>query len=354
MSWDKSLTQGMIYHHLSIIGITTLVGEYVTHGDEAPLWGFCEGTSKHRDLKRAMMMACTGGSIECVKIVYNRYMSLKLTMMCKQPTVKPEDAPFIEGYKKACMAGHIDVVKYLHEHCTNPNTGMEGACEHGRAEVVKYLIEHKADQFHRPMHIAARYGHESVTSLLLETGKIHDDSIVLAIWEATRHHHVDVVAQMLKYPGARDEAFKSACRYGHIDLVNALADNKMNWNNGMVQACCGGYLEIVQLAIENHAHAYIRGLYWAGWGGNRSVVDFMLECTPIDNLDICLEGAVSGGQYAIVQYLVGLGASNYQQALSAACGAGDHADYALIIELLRDRGGNGMICTKCNQTADLH
>ena len=117
-----------------------------------------------------LIMAGRNGHVEVVK-----YLIEHCHAEIEQVGSVTFDGETIEGAPPlwcAAAAGHLGIVKYLVEHGANVNkttftnsTPLRAACFDGHFQIVKYLVEHKAD-----IEIANRHGH---TCLMISCYKKH-------------------------------------------------------------------------------------------------------------------------------------------------------------------------------------
>lgn len=135
-----------------------------------------------------------------------------------------------------------------------------------------------------------------------------------------------------------DQILQRACEYGNKNTINHLLkiikDPNLCW--AIQAACKGGHLELTKqiydLAVKNNRELNLSDLLrCACIGGNKEVVDFILEIGSID-FNYGLWGACNGNHKEIAQYMIQKGADEWNWGLSAACGGGHIESINFMIE----------------------
>ncbi|KAI8777545.1 protein fem-1 C [Biomphalaria glabrata] len=170
------------------------------------------------------------------------------------------DGETIEGAPPlwcAAAAGHLNIVKYLVEHGANVNkttftnsTPLRAACFDGHFAIVKYLVEQKAD-----IEIANRHGH---TCLMISCYK----------------KHLQIVEYLLK--------------------LKAQVNRKSIKGNTALHDCAeSGSLEIMKLLLKHGAvmvkdHYQMTPLMAAAVAGFHQIVEYLIsraECSRLEKIE---------------------------------------------------------------------
>ncbi|MCK5894478.1 MAG: ankyrin repeat domain-containing protein [Endozoicomonadaceae bacterium] len=160
----------------------------------------------------------------------------------------------------AIAHGHLEIVKYLLEHCANKHnydksevngkTVLHIAAEHGRLEIMKYLVENRPvnrglslEFWHNargttPFFVAAEFGHLEVMKYWISVFSDTDvnetsyDRILNILTESSRNGHLEVVKFLISL---------------NAD-VNAL---KCSYSSPIEEAIYKCHYEVVKCLLEN-------------------------------------------------------------------------------------------------------
>ncbi|CAG5119524.1 unnamed protein product [Candidula unifasciata] len=202
-----------------------------------------------------LIMAGRNGHLEVVK-----YLIEHCRAEIEQVGSVTFDGETIEGAPPlwcAAAAGHLNIVKYLVEHGANVNkttytnsTPLRAACFDGHLAIVKYLVEQKAD-----IEIANRHGH---TCLMISCYK----------------KHLPIVEYLLK--------------------LKAEVNRKSVKGNTALHDCAeSGSLEIMKLLLKHGAkmvkdHYNMTPLMAAAVAGYNLIVEYLIsrpECSRIEKIE---------------------------------------------------------------------
>ncbi|KAK3791282.1 hypothetical protein RRG08_012470 [Elysia crispata] len=202
-----------------------------------------------------LIMAGRNGHVEVVK-----YLIEHCRAEIEQVGSVTFDGETIEGAPPlwcAAAAGHLGIVKYLVEHGANVNkttftnsTPLRAACFDGHFQIVKYLVEHKAD-----IEIANRHGH---TCLMISCYK----------------KHLPIVEYLLK--------------------LRAQVNRKSVKGNTALHDCAeSGSLEIMKLLLQHGAvmvkdHYLMTPLMAAAVAGYNHIVEYLIsrsECSYLERIE---------------------------------------------------------------------
>ncbi|EQC24775.1 hypothetical protein SDRG_17335 [Saprolegnia diclina VS20] len=163
-----------------------------------------------------------------------------------------------DAMNKAAANGHLEVVRFLHEHrsegCTT--VAMDDAATNGHLEVVQFLHENRTEGCtHLALNFAIVNGRLNVVRFLIE-------------------HRTE---------SAWDGCIGRAAGNGHLEVLQYLHSlGSYRWSNSTVErASAGGHLEIVQFLLANR--------------------------TEERASDLTLRNALTHGHYATAKYLVSRG-----------------------------------------------
>jgi hypothetical protein len=138
-----------------------------------------------------------------------------------------------------------------------------------------------------------------------------------------------------------------ACKGGNIKFVNKLLDkysdakSHMNIQRGLQGACEDGHKDIVTLMVKHHDvlsdYDYKIGLVAACTNNHKEIADLLFDCVKSKGHDenvlspftkghdikkyynAALRGASIGGTLNLMEYLIHLGANNFDKCLLVAC-----------------------------------
>lgn len=228
-----------------------------------------------------MQVAVRKGSVEIVDFLY-RYSpdpAIKLSALELDSTVARDgkldlvqwfherDYPFGAcAMNYAAQYGHLDVVKFLHEHRTEGCTvnAMTYAATEGHLEIVKFLHEHRNEGCTTfAMDEAASKGYFDIVKFLHEHRK--EGCTTDAMDFAAIHGHLDIVEFLHEHrtEGCTTDAIDNAAIYGRMEVVKFLLANRSEGCSfeGLNQAAIHGQVEIVKHLVQNLKGVSPRKLY---------------------------------------------------------------------------------------------
>ncbi|KAG9409784.1 hypothetical protein AC1031_020095 [Aphanomyces cochlioides] len=261
-------------------------------------FGSCEVSyrpSQRRLLDRRDGWCCKSRAYGCCRVlalkkyvvVMDRWNRTLVEKIFHPQTIPPgctEDA-----MDNAAANGHLDVVRFLHEHrregCTKD--AVEKAAANGHLDVVRFLLNHRRECF---------------------------EKLRGSMGEAVRNGHVDVV----KYILALSLGFQAsswlifmdeACSRGHVDVVQALCKHRgpsgYDGNVYLLKAAECGHVNVVRFFVQRndikHADQAAR---MAASNGHLTVVKFLVDQNIIQQLQQIADAAVRNGHLDIVKFLL--------------------------------------------------
>lgn len=133
------------------------------------------------------------------------------------------------------------------------------------------------------------------------------------------------------------------------------------WDLGLDCACAGGNREIIDMMIKKGSTNWIRGFQGACDGGHIEIIDMMIEKDKnivVHNLSDGICGACLFGHKNVIEYLIKLGATEWNSGFSYACRGmrdikfqPDHI-YLNIMKLMKDKGA--IYCYTCGKLPSEH
>ena len=111
---------------------------------------------------------------------------------------------------------------------------------------------------------------------------------------------------------------------------------------GLAWACYGGHRDLAQFMIDLGADEWNRGLESACEGGHHEIVQWMMDLGATHwNLGLC--GACCGGHRDLAQWMIDMGARNWDHGLKFACLGGHQEMARWMIELGARDWDNGLL-----------
>lgn len=166
----------------------------------------------------------------------------------------------------ACRAGHLDVLRYLHENMHLPFQGestyaklmLHAACFADHTHIVDYLIRNGIDFREGDdwcFFMMCTKGYVEIVKLLNELGVDLDISEGLGLQLAIVNGHIDILhyakSQGINLHARRDEFMDLAVQGGHPHMIHYLYRQGLRVNLGHLAAA----------KAEAHAHAVVEMLY---------------------------------------------------------------------------------------------
>lgn len=261
------------------------------------------------------------------------------------------------GFITACQYGHLQMVQYfveekkanddtkVDEACEVAYIGLEKACIKGHLHIVKYLNEYQAqrgiDLIRNPCHqfllaCACGGGHLEIVKYLIQNGM-----------NFSTHENNNKFEHIL---GSRE--LLMACGKGHIDIVKYFIESKLvnvntqdlSGNTGLYEACDMGHFDIVKYLVEKGADinrecfCSLTCLRAASIKGYTNIVQYLTEkganlSTKHDSISGVkispLYNACSNGKLDVVKYLIdSLGAKFDEDVI----GPNDHTELYVACE----------------------
>ena len=133
------------------------------------------------------------------------------------------------GYN-AGLKGHVDVVRYLHDHGHSMSKTMAAACMEGHMDVVAYLLSKNIPIDNSSIYWCCVRNQMDILSLLLRAGAVvHVDSHLSPLHTAAKHGRKEAITMLLNhgaYPEYTDRygdtALHYACKFKQVDCIIAL------------------------------------------------------------------------------------------------------------------------------------
>lgn len=165
------------------------------------------------------------------------------------------------------------------------------ACTYGYRDIVKRVLTRAGGCknldwcLYRAI-IAKRFG---IAKMLMKNGVSRYDP---GLWGACLIGDLKWVKRMIK-KGADDwrGAFKMACEGGNIQVLRYIVKGKENWEKlwitGLYDACKGGNREVIELVIEKGGKNWTDGLFGACEKGHFEIVKLMIDKGAVirENID---------------------------------------------------------------------
>ncbi len=211
-----------------------------------------------------------------------------------------------------CMnAALFDVPRYL-------NAGINDACKHAQYEVVDRLLALGADDFNNGLRGACEGGHAIIVERMLKLGAKDFDGGLLA---ACSGKHVKIAERMIEF-GATDfnAALYKACDDFDLDVKTPIIALILEHHpSDFMPAMCAAIrhgnsplirqlIDIARLQQPAATIDFNSCLAKAGGMANRELIDLMIA-NGANNLNGALRGAHEYGCADIVDYVIGLGAT---------------------------------------------
>lgn len=199
----------------------------------------------------------------------------------------------IYAMQRAVQNGHLEVVKYLHNHNINiDNNIMLNACEHGHLHIVKYLHTNGVNIDNYDLIISCKGGHLGVVKYLLDNGNIKyltnnfnvDSTLIIA----SEKGHLDLIKYLLtKGPFSQSEidySVQDALKNKHTEIVKILLDHGADHSKAIRQAAKYDNLEIVQHLIEKVYHIDKDAIFLIASRNNYpEIVNFIMDYSNKNN-----------------------------------------------------------------------
>lgn len=158
-----------------------------------------------------------------------------------------------DGLVRACVNGHIDIVKLIFEYgtCFDFTEAFFGACQNGRLEIVQYMIEQGVCEWNTGLCGACDGGCMEMVKFMIEKGANNWDG---GLFHACESGHLEIVKLMLEKGSENLNTWCLAMAYqsGNMDLVNYIVQQGVNeWKSCMHIARAKNSLKMMQFIIEN-------------------------------------------------------------------------------------------------------
>lgn len=262
----------------------------------------------------------------------------------------------------AALTGDIEAIHIAIEQlgAARINTALVEAPRGGRIGIVRILLDkYYAHDLNGALDAAARGGHIAIVELMLDrgadscrsleqaaaSGNIPTIELILrrlprcayryndAMASAARAGHMDAVELFLRL-GADDYdyAFVEAAFYGYRDIMELMMrlGNITYLSEAMAAAVSTGQTDIAEWMMQLGADNYDMALRWAAASGNMSMVEWMLRLDATD-YNGALNLAAESGHAEIAQMMIDLGANTFRQALENAAN-NNHDNVVAVLE----------------------
>ncbi len=175
---------------------------------------------------------------------------------------------------RAAKAGHLDCLKYAHEHgCPWDEDTCIRAAKGGHLDCLKYAHEHGCPWDEDTCSRAAKGGHLDCLKYAYEHDCPWAESEDETCWKAALGGHLDC----LKY--AHEQGFpwddwtcSRAAKGGHLDCLKYAHEQGCPWDYWTcIYAAAGGHLDCLKYAHEH-------GCPWNGWTCSDAAEGGHLEC----------------------------------------------------------------------------
>ncbi|OQR90775.1 hypothetical protein ACHHYP_05251 [Achlya hypogyna] len=183
-----------------------------------------------------------------------------------------------------CRYGDLDMVRFLHLHGAScSKDAMDWAASAGHLHVVKFLHEYRREGCTTDaLDNAAKHGHLHVVEFLDQYR--HEGATTKAMDEAAVHGHLHIVKYLHYHrrEGCTKYGMDRAALEGHLAILQFLHShryegctvNAINW------AAQHGHLDIVRFLHTHRKEGYTaNALKWAAQNNHRDVVHFLLGRT---------------------------------------------------------------------------
>ncbi|KAJ9654751.1 hypothetical protein H2198_006269 [Neophaeococcomyces mojaviensis] len=286
------------------------------------------------------------------------------------------------------MANWIRVYKVFDEYSSKcprlDTTVLHAAASANLLDIVEHLIHNfdvniQDEKGYTPLHLAARWGHQSVAETLFHAGasidmKTKQEQTPLVL--AAGNGHLELVQWLLCQGANLDEAagesgnaLQAAAADGNAVMVKVLLDAGADvhaqggeYGNALQAASYGGHEKVVQMLVDNRADLDVLGKYYddevddrlegnslqaASYDGHEKVVQMLID----KGADVHAQGGYYGnalvaasvrGHEKVVQMLIDKGADvnaqggEYGNALQAA----SYGGHEKVVQMLLDKGAD--------------
>ncbi|RLN85507.1 hypothetical protein BBJ28_00023614 [Nothophytophthora sp. Chile5] len=213
-------------------------------------------------------------------------------------------------YMKAAMGGHLEVLKYLHEKRLRNGSKrslMDAAARSGFLDVVRWLhANFKQKCTTNAMDWAADGGHLEVVQWLHEHRS--EGCTPAAMHLAAANGYMDVVKwlQLHRSEGCEEATLGRAAESGHLDMVQWLHDNRhevFSCPGAMDTAAARGYLDVVKwLHEKRRGSCTIEAMNGAAACGHLEIVKWLHE-NRSEGCTNAMDIAAANGHLAVVRWL---------------------------------------------------
>ncbi|RLN83425.1 hypothetical protein BBJ28_00012906 [Nothophytophthora sp. Chile5] len=244
-------------------------------------------------------LAAGDGNLEFLKFATSR----------KLWTPSARDASWM--ISSAAAAGHLDVVKWLHEELdtNSADDGYVNAAMGGHLEVLKYLHEKhlRNGSKQSPMDMAAKGGFLDVVQWLHENRR--EGCTSAAMHHAAVNGHMDVVKWLHSHrrEGCKKTTLVRAAGVGNLEMVQWLHDNRRDVFFGpgaMDRAATWGHLDVVKWLHESRGErCSVEAMNGAAACGFLEVVKWLHENRSEGCTKEAMDIAAANGHLKIVQWL---------------------------------------------------
>ncbi|RLN72246.1 hypothetical protein BBJ28_00022150 [Nothophytophthora sp. Chile5] len=215
------------------------------------------------------------------------------------------------GYVKAAMGGHLEVLKFLHNnHLRNGSKRflLDEAARSGFLDVVQWLHAYSYEtSTTRAMDGAAQGGHLNVVQWLHEHRS--EGCRSAAMHFAAANGHMDVVKWLHSHrsEGCQETTLSLAAKCGNLDMVQWLHDNRhegFSCPDAMDIAAGLGYLDVVKWLHENRGEGCtVRAMDEAAEFGHLEIVKWLHENRSEGCSVEAMDGAAKHGNLEMVKWL---------------------------------------------------
>jgi hypothetical protein len=277
------------------------------------------------------------------------------------PYLSPIDLCRFQRVSKRCLQltttfqSTIDKWKQLINNRTL-NECLYEAGKSGHLQMVEFCIAKGANQLYRGMEGAAENGHEHLVPYFID--RASNDHLTAQNWihglnGASKGDHERLVDFFIskginsreRYMALHNAA--SNCNQAMVDKL--IANGADDWESGLEGACKGGNLTLVKLFLEkctlDHGHddydddddsdansMLSMALRAAAEGGNTDIIDYLIKLGA-DDWNYGLFGAVEGNHSHLVDFFIQKGANDWNWALRAAVSIGSKHYINMFVQL---------------------